>query len=88
MKTHLLFIFTALMAIIGEGISAPPSLATMTGIALLGQVHHPADAASWGEVQAQRYLEVSSPRDSSQCDPIHSILQSENALFQTCPTQY
>ena len=54
-------ILTVVMAI-GEGISCPQAMATITAMAILGP--HPTDAAYWGEVQAQRFVEVSSPSDS------------------------
>ena len=64
MKNRLLFtVILAVVMAIGEGFSSPQAMATITGMAILGP--HPTDAASWGEVQAQRFVEVSSPSDSN-----------------------
>ena len=63
MKNRLLFTVALIVAkAIGEGLSASPAMAT---IATLGIIRV-SDAASWGEVQAQKYVTVSPPSDSSQ----------------------
>ena len=71
-------ILTIVMAI-GEGIS-PQAMATITAMAIVGP--HPADAASWGEVQAQRFVEVSSPRDSKSI-AIQRLVQGD--FIHWCP---
>ena len=63
MKNRLLFTVALIVAkAIGEGLSASPAMATIATLGIIGV----SDAASWGEVQAQKYVTVSPPSDSSQ----------------------
>ena len=63
MKNRLLFTVSLIVAkAIGEGLSASPAMATVATLGIIGV----SDAASWGEVQAQKYVTVSPPSDSSQ----------------------
>ena len=63
MKNRLLFTVALIVAkAIGEGLSASPVMATIATLGIIGV----SDAASWGEVQAQKYVTVSPPSDSSQ----------------------
>ena len=63
MKNRLLFTVALIVAkAIGEGLSASPAMATVATLGIIGV----SDAASWGEVQAQKYVTVSPPSDSSQ----------------------
>ena len=65
MKNRLLFTVALIVAkAIGEGLSASPAMATIATLGIIGV--SPSDAASWGEVQAQKYVTVSPPSDSSQ----------------------
>ena len=64
MKNRLLFTFLlAVLTDTGEGSLPPRSMSTLdlAAMAILGV--SPTDAASWGEVQAQRFLKVYSPYD-------------------------
>ena len=64
MRNRLLFmVISTIVMAIGEGISAPPARALIATLTFLGPPS--AYAASWGEVQAQRFVKVSSPSDSS-----------------------
>ena len=63
MKNRLLFAVALIVAkAIGEGLSASPAMSTIATLGIIGV----SDAASWGEVQAQKYVTVSPPSDSSQ----------------------
>ena len=63
MKNRLLFTVALIVAkAIGEGLSTSPAMATIATLGIIGV----SDAASWGEVQAQKYVTVSPPSDSSQ----------------------
>ena len=73
MKTRFLFTVLTIVMGIGESISLPQATSRITTMAVLGL--HPANAASWGEVQAKRFVEVSSPSDSTDISPLHKPIR-------------
>ena len=78
MRNRLLFmVISTIVMAIGEGISAPPTRALVATLAFLGPPS--AYAASWGEVQAQRFVKVSSPSDSSKS--LNPKFQSQKIPF-------